>query len=67
LAASRDITLSPEINIEQIMQIFDRTETEELAVVDADRKVLGLLAEAYVSRRYAKELERVQEGLFGKD
>jgi CIC family chloride channel protein len=67
LAASRDITLSPEINIEQIMQIFDRTETEELAVVDADRKVLGLLAEAYVSRRYAKELERVQEGVFGKD
>jgi hypothetical protein len=29
--------------------------------------VLGLLAEAYVSRRYAKELERVQEGLFGKE
>ena len=67
IAASRDVTLSPDVNIEQIMQIFDQTETEELAVVDGDRKVLGLIAEAYVSRRYAKELEKVQEGLFGRD
>ncbi|HEY4135203.1 MAG TPA: chloride channel protein [Alphaproteobacteria bacterium] len=66
LAASQDVTLTPETNIEQIMHIFERTETEELAVVDAERNVLGLLAEAYVSRRYAKELEKMQEGLFGK-
>jgi hypothetical protein len=28
--------------------------------------VLGLLAEVYVARRYAKELEKVQQGLFGE-
>ncbi|WP_293497693.1 hypothetical protein [Phenylobacterium sp.] len=54
------------MNIEQVMQTFDRTETEELAVTDETRKVLGLLAEVYVARRYAKELEKVQQGLFGE-
>jgi CIC family chloride channel protein len=48
------------------MQTFDRTQTEELAVLDEDGRVLGLLAELYVSRRYAKELENVQQGLFGE-
>lgn len=66
LAGSRDVTLSPDMNIEQIMRIFDQTETEELAVVDPQGAVLGLLAEAFASRRYAKELEKVQEGLFGE-
>jgi CIC family chloride channel protein len=66
VAISGDVFLTPQMNIEQIMQIFERTETEELAVVDAEHKVLGLLAEAYVTRRYAKELEKVQQGLFGE-
>jgi len=66
LASGREVCLPPEANIEQVMQTFERTETEELAVVDPDRQVLGLLAEAYVSRRYAKELEKIQQGLFGE-
>lgn len=65
LATAKEVTLSPEANIEHVMHLFDRTETEEIAVVDADHHVLGLLAEAYVSRRYSKELEKVQQGLFG--
>lgn len=48
------------------MEVFERTETEELAVVDAEQHVLGLLAEAYVARRYAKELEKQQLDLFGE-
>ena len=35
-------------------------------VVDPAGQVLGVLAETYVSRRYARELERVQEGVFGE-
>ncbi len=66
LATSADIALSADMNIEQVMQTFDRTETEELAVTDEAGKVLGLLAELYVARRYAKELEKVQQGLFGE-
>jgi CIC family chloride channel protein len=66
LATSADIALSADMNIEQVMQTFDRTETEELAVTDETGKVLSLLAEVYVARRYAKELAKVQQGLFGE-
>jgi chloride channel protein, CIC family len=66
LAVNQDVTLTPEMNIEQVMQIFETTETEDLPVVDAEGEVLGLLAEVYVVRRYAKELETVQQGLFGE-
>jgi CIC family chloride channel protein len=66
LAVNQDVTLTPEMNIEQVMQIFETTETEDLPVVDKQGQVLGLLAEVYVVRRYAKELETVQQGLFGE-
>jgi CIC family chloride channel protein len=66
LAQSRELTLTPEMNIEQVMQAFDATETDDLPVVDEDGQVLGLLAEVYVARRYAKELDTVQRGLFGE-
>jgi CIC family chloride channel protein len=66
LAQSRTVTLTPEMNIAEVMQTFDAAQAEELAVVDEAGEVLGVLAEAYVSRRYARELEKVQEGLFGE-
>ena len=66
LALNRTSTLAPEMNIVEVMQAFDSAQSEELAVVDPDGAVLGVLAEVYVSRRYAKELERVQEGVFGE-
>jgi CIC family chloride channel protein len=66
LATNKDVTLTPEMNISEVMQMFDANQTEELAVVDPAGQLLGVLAENYVSRRYAKELERVQEGLFGE-
>lgn len=66
LATTRDTSLTADMNIEQVMQAFDRTETEELAVLDQDQQVLGLVAEIYVAKRYAKELEQVQQGMFGK-
>jgi CIC family chloride channel protein len=66
LAVSQDVTLRPDMNITDVMRIFDSTETEELAVVDENAQVLGLLAEVYVARRYAKELDQVQQGAFGE-
>jgi len=66
LAINQDTVLTPDMNIVEVMELFDRTETEELAVVDPDLKVLGLLAEAYVARRYARELEKIQMELFGE-
>jgi len=66
LAVNEDATLSPEMNIEAVMRAFEAAETEELAVVDGDGKVLGLLAEAYVTRRYASELEKQHLDLYGE-
>ncbi|RAK59390.1 chloride channel protein [Phenylobacterium hankyongense] len=66
LAISREVALTPEMNIEAVMRAFEASETEELAVVDEERRVLGLLAEAYVTRRYASELERQHLDLYGE-
>jgi CIC family chloride channel protein len=66
LAISRDVVLSPDMDIEAVMRLFETSGTDELAVVDEERRVLGLLAEAYVVRRYAGELERQQLDLYGE-
>ena len=57
LLRHRESVLDPPMSIKQAMQLFDRTESEALAVVDEDRRVLGLLSEAHVLRRYAEGLE----------
>jgi len=48
---------------------FARAEAEALAVVDSflDRRVLGLLTEAYVLRRYTAELERRRREIVGDE
>ncbi len=66
LAVNEDITLSPDLSIVDVMHLFEATESDELAVVDETGKVLGLLAEAYVTRRYASELERQHLDLYGE-
>ncbi|HLK26226.1 MAG TPA: chloride channel protein [Caulobacteraceae bacterium] len=59
--------LTPAMNIKQAVAIFDRTESEALAVVEdlVDRKVIGLLTEGYALRRYADELDMARQGLGG--
>ncbi|HEY2710669.1 MAG TPA: chloride channel protein [Caulobacteraceae bacterium] len=59
--------LTPEMNIKEIMSLFDRTGSDELAVLDGDRQVLGVLSEAYATRRYAEELEKNRRDLTGGD
>jgi CIC family chloride channel protein len=60
-------SLEPEMSIKGIMGAFDATETDELAVLDADRRLLGLLSEAHATRRYAHELERARRDLTGEE
>jgi CIC family chloride channel protein len=62
-----DSPLVPEMNIKQAVSIFDRTESEALAVVeDLDgRQVVGLLSEGYALRRYAEELDKARAALAG--
>jgi len=66
LAINKDATLRSEQDIEAIMRAFDAAEAEDLAVVDEEGRVLGLVGEAYVTRRYASELERQHLDLYGE-
>ena len=66
LAISKQETLRPDQDIAAVMRAFDAAEAEDLAVVDDDGHVLGLVGEAYVTRRYASELERQHLDLYGE-
>ena len=59
--------LTPDMNIKQIMSLFDRTGSDELAVLDEAQQVLGVVSEAYATRRYAEELEKNRRDLVGGD
>ena len=67
LASNEDDWLTADMDIKRIMGVFDRTESDELVVLSADREVLGVLSEAYATRRYAEELERNRRDLTGSD
>ena len=65
LMINKDQWLRPEMTIKEIMGVFDHTESDELAVLDEAGDVLGVLSEAYATRRYAEELEKVRRDLVG--
>ena len=59
--------LTPEMNVQEAARLFDKIESEALAVVDlSDRRVVGLLSEAHVLRRYTEELDKVRKDLSGE-
>lgn len=66
LAINRDAALAPDMDIVAVMKRFDASGTDELAVLDGIRHVLGILSESFVRRRYAEELEKAQRELFGE-
>uniref|UniRef100_A0AB33FA03 Chloride channel n=1 Tax=Xanthomonas citri pv. phaseoli var. fuscans TaxID=473423 RepID=A0AB33FA03_XANCI len=49
-----------------IMKVFDTPQADELAVIDSDRKVLGVLREGLVRKRYAEELKKRGRELMGE-
>jgi CIC family chloride channel protein len=57
--------LTPQMAIKEIMSVFDRTGSDELAVLDTEHRVLGVPSEAYATRRYAEELEKNRRDLVG--
>lgn len=66
LAVNLTAVLTPDMDIQRIMQAFDTLGADELAVLDTAGEVLGLLSETFVRRRYAEELEKAQRELFGE-
>ncbi|NUS38162.1 MAG: chloride channel protein, partial [Lysobacter sp.] len=65
-ARHRDTALSADVGIVAVMRAFDRTQADELAVVDTGRRPIGVLTEAFVRRRYAEELEKKQLEMLGE-
>jgi CIC family chloride channel protein len=66
LAGLARVSLDPEMSIKEIMNVFDAAESDELAVLDPDGRLLGLLSEAHATRRYAQELEGARRDLTGE-
>lgn len=56
----RDRFLLPGLNVADAAKLFEKAESEELAVLDnlGNRQVVGLLTEKYLLRRYAEELDK---------
>ena len=46
------------MDISKTMRCFDASGADELAVLDDDRGVLGIVSESFARRRYAEEIER---------
>ncbi|WP_017168556.1 chloride channel protein [Xanthomonas phaseoli] len=65
-AKHRDAALLANTDIVATMKVFDTTQADELAVIDSDRKVLGVLSEGFVRKRYAEELEKRERELMGE-
>jgi CIC family chloride channel protein len=66
LARVRDHWLAPQMHIGEVMARFDQAESDELVILDPDGRILGILTESFVRRRYADELEKAQRDLFGE-
>jgi chloride channel protein, CIC family len=64
----RGVTLLPDMNIKQVVGVFDWAEAESLVVVDDSKRgqVIGILTEAHALRRYAQELERRRRDIVGE-
>ena len=64
----RDRFLLPGLNAADAASLFEKAESEELAVLDnlGNRHVVGLLTEAHLLRRYAEELDRGLKDLTGQ-
>jgi CIC family chloride channel protein len=60
--------LTPEMNAKEAASLFDRAESEALAVVDspAERRVIGMLTESHTLKRYSDELERQRRTIAGE-
>lgn len=67
LSILKGATLSPDSSIGSIMECFDESGADDLAVVDAEGRILGMLTEKYVRKRYADEIDRSQRDLYGED
>lgn len=60
--------LQPQMNARQAAMIFDKTQSDALAVVNnlIERRVIGQLSESHTLRRYSEELDRRRREAVGE-
>jgi len=66
LAKQTEVYVRPDMDISAILRVFEDFGVDDLAVVDEAHRLMGMLTEKYVNRRYAEELERSQREFFGE-
>lgn len=66
LAKQTEVYVRPDMDISAILRVFEHFGADDLAVVNDEHKLMGMLSEKYVNRRYAEELERSQREFFGE-
>lgn len=68
LAKYRDTVLVPTMNVKAAAETFTRAGSEELAVVQdfVGRKVVALLTEGHLLKRYAEELDKARRDISGE-
>ncbi|WP_082365259.1 chloride channel protein [Bosea vaviloviae] len=68
LLVLNDVVLTPDLNVKQAIAIFERSESEALAVIDSPKtgNVLGILTEAHALRRYTEEMDQARRGAIGE-
>lgn len=68
LLRHRDAMLLPSMTVAEAAKRFEAANAEELAVVESlhTRKVVGLLTEQYLLRRYAEELDKARRDITGE-
>jgi CIC family chloride channel protein len=63
---NRETALPPDADVLTVLRRFDETQSDEMAVVDAEGHLLGVLSEAFVRKRYAEELDKRQREMMGE-
>lgn len=67
LAKGKTQSLTPSMNMQDAMGVYDRTQEETLPVLDpATGKIIGVLNESYAIRRYAEVLDASRRELVGE-
>lgn len=63
-----DTVLLPQMTVKQAIGLFEKAESDALAVVDGQetKRVIGLLTEQFALRRYSEELDRRRRELSGE-
>lgn len=61
-----EVSLSPDQDLPTTMRMLDTREANELAVTDPQNRVIGLISERHVRRRYTEEIEKSQRDMFGE-